>query len=255
VGTDEIRIALGEFADELTRSFAIAELNPAQAEDQLKGPTQNLLRRAGASLGYDVIARTEALTELGARPDLGVSVNRLVVGHVELKAPGKGVQPRDFEAGHDRDQFRKLSDHPNLVYTDGNDWALYRLGKLVDPLVRADGDVRSDGSSTFSDASANDFTTLMLNFLSWQPLVPTSPKALAEMLAPLTRLLRENVLTALSDETSALSRLAGEWRDYFFPEADDAHFADDYAQTVHIRALARPGGRRGGPACPRRGAA
>jgi hypothetical protein len=232
VSNSDIRSALDEFAKALTANFALAELNPAQAEDQLKGPTQHLLQRAGSALGYDVVARTEALTDLGARPDLGISVSGPVVGHVELKAPGKGVQPRDFGAGHDREQFKKLADHPNLIYTDGNDWALYRLGRLVEPVVRADGDVRSDGDAAFDDLNVSDFTTLLLNFLSWQPIVPTSPKALAEMLAPLTRLLRENVRTALSEENSALSRLAAEWRDYFFPEADDAHFADAYAQTV-----------------------
>jgi hypothetical protein len=245
MGVDEIHAALGEFAEDLTANFAVADLNPAQAEDQLKGPTQRLLQRTGAALGYEVIARTEALTDLGARPDLGISVGQLVVGHIELKAPGKGVQPRDFGAGHDREQFKKLADHPNLLYTDGNEWALYRLGRRIDPLVRATGDVRSDAAAAYDDAAASDFTSLLLNFLTWQPLVPTSPRALAEMLAPLTRLLRENVRTALSDEKSALSRLADEWRDYFFPEADDAHFADAYAQTVtYALLLARVEGER-----------
>jgi hypothetical protein len=40
------------------------------------------------------------------------------------------------------------------------------------------------------------------------------------------------VLAVLSDPGSALSRLAGEWRGFFFPDADDAQFADAYAQTV-----------------------
>jgi len=232
VDADGIQKALRQFAKALTSNFALAASNPAQPEDQLKGPTVQLFRDAGAVLGYEVIARTEARTELGARPDLGVTAKGLLIGHVELKAPSKGVQPRDFSAKHDREQFKKLADHPNLIYTDGNDWALYRLGKIVEPLVRAQGDVRTDGADAFDEGNASDFTTLLLNFLTWEPLVPTSPKALAEMLAPLTRLLRENVATALTDKGSALTRLAEEWRDYFFPEADDAHFADAYAQTL-----------------------
>lgn len=34
------------------------------------------------------------------------------------------------------------------------------------------------------------------------------------------------------DENSNLSALAREWRDYIFPDADDAQFADAYAQTL-----------------------
>jgi hypothetical protein len=218
--------ALAAFASTLTANFAISDLNPAQAEDQLKGPTQVLLSEAGQLLGLSVVARTEALTGLGVRPDLGVSVDGLLCGHVELKAPGKGVRPRDFTSAHDRDQFKKLSDHPNLVYSDGNEWALYRRGQLVGQVVRAEGDVRADGTTTYLEPSRLGVETLLNDFFRWQPLVPSSPRALADLLAPLTRLLRENVLTALAEPGSALSRVADEWRDYFFPAADDAHFAD-----------------------------
>ena len=34
------------------------------------------------------------------------------------------------------------------------------------------------------------------------------------------------------DPRSAATLLKGEWRRYFFPEADDGQFADAYAQTV-----------------------
>src|SRR5579859_2975572 len=223
--------AFDEFGATLTANFAVEELNPAQAEDQLKGPTQTLLANVGSALGLRVVARTEALTDLGVRPDVGVSVDGLPVGHVELKAPGKGVRPRDF-VGHDREQFRKLADHPNLFYSDGNEWALYRRGELVGAVVQAEGDVRSDGSAAYLEGSRLQLEALLQDFFRWEPLVPSSPKALAGLLAPLARLLRENVRTALADSSSALSRLADEWRDYFFPEADDAHFADAYAQTV-----------------------
>src|SRR5207244_8625204 len=114
----------------------------------------------------------------------------------------------------------------------GNEWGLYRRGQSVGSIVRAEGDVRSDGTSAYLEPSRLALEALLQDFLRWEPLVPSSPKALAELLAPLTRLLRENVRTALADSRSALSRLADEWRDYFFPEADDAHFADAYAQTV-----------------------
>lgn len=140
-----IHEALREFAESLTRNFSVAELSPAQAEDQLKGPMQTLSEHAGQVFGREVIARTEARTDLGVRPDLGVTVDGLVVGHVELKAPGKGVKPSARWDAHDKEQFKKLADHPNLLYADGNEWALYRDGKRVGFVARAEGDIRADG--------------------------------------------------------------------------------------------------------------
>ena len=52
------------------------------------------------------------------------------------------------------------------------------------------------------------------------------------MLAPLCRLLREDVLSALQNPHSNLTQLAREWRNVLFPEADDFQFADAYTQTL-----------------------
>ena len=228
-----LRSALDEFGASLTANFRAARAVPAQPEDQLKPPVTRLIQAAGGAFNLDIVARTEAsASEFGVRPDVGVSVDQLLTGHIELKAPGKGARGRAFTAEHDRAQFKRLSDHPNLIYTDGNEWALYRRGSAVGRVVTATGDVRSDGAAAYSDGECQSLEELLRDFLLWQPIVPTSPKALAEALAPLTRLLREGVLAALRDEGSNLSRLASEWRSIFFPDADDARFADAYAQTV-----------------------
>jgi predicted helicase len=84
----------------------------------------------------------------------------------------------------------------------------------------------------YGPATAEALTALLRDFLGWRPLIPSSPRALAELLAPLTRLLREQVRTAVATPGSALEELAKEWRDYLFPDADDAEFADAYAQTL-----------------------
>ncbi|MFN2468848.1 MAG: type ISP restriction/modification enzyme [Gaiellaceae bacterium] len=228
----ELLEVLREFSQSLTKNFDVAAFNPAQAEDQLKGPVGTLLHEVGEILDLDVVARTEAQTAGGVRPDIGVSVGKLLEGHVELKAPGKGARATSFSDKHDREQFKKLRDHPNLVYTDGNEWGLYRRGELVGPLVRAAGDVRTDGAAAYDDQTATALEVLFRDFLGWEPLVPRSPRALAELLAPLTRLLRETVALALDDPESALTHLAVDWRGYFFPDADNAQFADAYAQTL-----------------------
>lgn len=223
---------LEELGRRLTANFGASVANPAQAEDQLKQVVPRFLENAANELGHTIVTRTEALTKLGVRPDIGISDPKLLVGHAELKAPGKGARPKAFTDDHDRKQFAKFKDHPNLLYTDGNEWALYRQGALVGSVVSAVGDVRTNGAATYTGGQALELEGLLRDFLGWHPIVPKSARALAELLAPLTRLLRENVTTALADPSSALSALADEWRDVFFPDANDAQFADAYAQTV-----------------------
>ncbi len=116
---------LKSFAEEVTATFALPiAFNP---EDQLKGPMANLLKGIGKAMGLTVEAVTEVHAEELGRPDLGVAVKGLLGGHVELKAPGKGANPEKFKGG-DREQWERFQNLPNLIYTDGNDWALYRSG-------------------------------------------------------------------------------------------------------------------------------
>jgi hypothetical protein len=85
--------ALQRFGTSLTANFGVSAANPAQPEDQLKPPLADLLTTAGSAFGVGVIPRTEALGGIGVRPDVGVTVNGLLAGHIELKAPGKGARP------------------------------------------------------------------------------------------------------------------------------------------------------------------
>src|SRR2546425_496638 len=90
------------FADSLKKNFS--SLIAANPEDQLKAPVQELLASAAAR----VQTRSEAQVEgLGGRPDIGVAVRRLLCGHVELKAPGKGAKVSRFK-GADKTQWEKF---------------------------------------------------------------------------------------------------------------------------------------------------
>ena len=71
------------------------------------------------------------LSHLQTRPDYAVSVNNALVGFIEVKAPGKGCDPRKFSDPHDKAQWGKLKSLPNLVYTDGNGFSLWRDGELA----------------------------------------------------------------------------------------------------------------------------
>ncbi len=224
------KATLEHFADEIAAKFALPlAFNP---EDQLKGPISALLERAGGELGLEVRAVTEVpVSEIGGRPDVGITVKLLLAGHIELKAPGKGANPARFK-GNDRKQWQKFKDLPNLIYTDGNEWALYRTGERVGKAIRFSGDITADGRSAVNSNDAQALSGLLQDFLRWHPILPSTPRALANALAPLCRLLRTDVLEALQNPNSNLTLLAADWRKYLFPDADDSQFADAYAQTL-----------------------
>ncbi|HET9713262.1 MAG TPA: hypothetical protein VFP64_15315, partial [Pyrinomonadaceae bacterium] len=134
--------------------------------------------------------------------------------------------------GSDKIQWEKFKAIPNIIYTDGSEWGLYRSGVRVSEVVKFQGDVTVDGIDAIQAHETAQLHTLLLDFLNWQPIAPASAQALAKVLAPLCRLLREDVLTAVEDPNSNLAQLGNEWRIYLFPDADDAKFADAYAQTL-----------------------
>ncbi len=226
----EFKTILREFAQDIKRNFS--SRIAAQPEDQLKPGVQKILQAAARQIQ----TRTEAhADDVDGRPDIGVASNRLLCGFVELKAPGKGARPQRF-TGADKRQWEKFKALPNLIYTDGNEWALYRSGKPwpeENPaIVRFSGDITTDGAEAISDDTAQKLHEILIAFFNWQPIVPRNAPQLAEMLAPLCRLAREDVLRAVANEQSNLAQLAREWRNYLFPDADNAKFADAYAQTL-----------------------
>lgn len=223
--------SLQSFASSLTKTYASP--TKAQPEDQLKGPAQRLLEGAGAGMSLGtVITKTEAPVQDVGRPDLAVDLNGLLCGHVELKAPGTGARADKFKDRRNKEQWKKFAALPNLIYTDGNEWALFRSGILTGKAARSSGDVTTDGSGAVTQHDADALGVLIRDFLSWEPIVPTNPRKLAELLAPLCHLVRDDVLDALEAPSSNLSALKRDWQAYLFPDADDAQFADAYAQTL-----------------------
>ena len=203
----------------------------AQPEDQLKAPVGELLRDAGQLTGLQVTWRTEVHPwDVDGRPDIGVVANGLLTGHVELKSPGLGAHPEGFR-GHNRRQWERFKALPNLIYTDGSEWSLYRSGELR-LRVRIADDVSKGGTKGASQEALATLSELLRDFLYWEPVVPGTAEGLAGFLAPLARVLRDEVKKALEQEGSQLKPLASEWGGLLFPEEDEDQFADAYAQTV-----------------------
>ena len=202
-------------------------------EDQLRAPLEALLADMAAISLFrsgDVVAVGEStLSALKTRPDYAVKIKNALVGFIEVKAPGKGADPRRFKDEHDRTQWDKLKSLPNLVYTDGNAFSLWRDGKLHGEIVRLVGDVEISGAKL---AASPALKGLFTDFLRWDPIPPTSAPALAKVSANLCRLLRDEVTEQLALGTVALTGLATDWRKLLFPDATDSEFADGYAQAV-----------------------
>lgn len=200
-------------------------------EDQLRRPVDELLETIGKANGLTVVAKDESpLEDQLGRPDFAVTVNRLLCGYVELKSPGTGTETHRFK-GHNKKQWERFRHLPNLIYTDGSEWSLFRNGESI-RRVRFGDDLTVLGSRAIDDKSAGDLAALLFDFFQWEPIVPKTARQLAELLAPLTRMLHDDVLEALRKRSEAMLAVARDWRRYLFPEASDQEFADSYAQTV-----------------------
>ena len=227
---DDFAGAVGRFADGLAGKFGL-RLN-AQPEDPLKSAVGDLLTALGRLTNREIGYRTEVRVEDVGRPDLGITVGGLLTGYIELKAPGLGARPENFAADSPNGrQWRRFGALPNLIYTDGEEWSLYRECKLK-ARVRITGDLRAGGASALEAAALPQLEQLLVDFLAWQPITPKNPHELAEFIAPYARILRNEVERAVGGDDSTLNDLAEHWRDILFPEADDAQFADAYAQTL-----------------------
>lgn len=234
--------AIGEFGTAAKAKLA----GPGDREAAIRTPLETLLRSVGNQFGIDAVFHDEVRdTARRVRPDYGVSVQRAMIGYVEVKAPGRPIDPSGF-TGHDLEQWNRQKDLPNLIYTNGTQWRLYRDGEpFVEPVNFTGGQLINAGSALSGPSS---FEALMRHFLSWKPEPINSVAVLVRAIAPLTRLLRGEVLDQLADEQRAIAQgsqtweqpftgLAADWRNLLFPQADDHTFADGYAQTVTFALL------------------
>lgn len=227
----DLKQAAARFGAEVKAKLA----NPSatgEREEQLRGPLEILFADLAELCGFNrewlTAVGESALSTLKTRPDYALTLRGALVGFVEIKAPGKGADPRRYK-GHDKEQWEKLQSLPNLLYTDGNSFSLWQEGELVGSIVEMQGDVETSGAKL---AAPLELLARFDNFLRWEPIAPKSAAELAKVAARLCRLLRDEVTEQLAEKSPSLTALATDWRKLLFPEADDEQFADGYAQAV-----------------------
>jgi hypothetical protein len=228
---DRIKKAVGDFGAAAKAKLA----NPAasgQPEDQLRAPLETLFTALAAEAAPAAkmhMVGEASLADLKTRPDYAITVNNALMGFIEVKAPGKGADPRRFKDKHDKAQWERLKALPNLIYSDGNGFSLWRDGQLVGEIVKLSGDIEVDGGAVEAPAS---LLTLIHDFLTWEPTAPRNARQLAEVAARLSRFLRDEVIEQMERGSQPLIELRDDWRGLLFPEANDEQFADGYAQAV-----------------------
>lgn len=254
-----------EFGKDVKKNL---EGNEGEPEAQLTTPVSHFLKGFGDlhNLSVTLVRETSIKVAGGGnkksgtvRPDFGIKVNGLLVGHVELKAPSKSIDPATFtKKSHEYKQWQKLKNLPNLLYTNGREWRLYRYGELVP--------VTTDGrESEIAYIHTSDFVKhkglftatpslqgILQSFLFWKPNPITSADKLVKTLAPLAVLLREEILLGLAAQKKiheaakkkakdhgydepvppSLIGLRTDWRETLSPGATNEEFADSFAQTV-----------------------
>jgi hypothetical protein len=177
-------------------------------EDQLRGPLEQLVKDlaeiGGLPVGAVHLVGETSLADIKTRPDFAATVNNALMGFIEVKAPGKGADPRKFTDEHDKDQWDKLKSLPNLISTDGNSFSLWRDGKLEGSIVHLEGNVETAGAKLSAPPA---LLPLIGDFLRWSPIPPKTAKQLAQVSARLCRLLRDEVIEQMARGSPALTGL------------------------------------------------
>ena len=154
--------------EQAIRAFGAAckqKLNgPGDREAAIRSPIEGMLGAAGEVLGVTAVFHDEVRdSERRVRPDYGVSVGGAIIGYIEVKAPGHGIDPGAF-TGHNKRQWDRQKDLPNLIYTNGTEWRLYRDSELlVNPVTFTGGTLETAGSNFRLPLSSNSSSRISSN--------------------------------------------------------------------------------------------
>src|ERR1035438_3881609 len=75
----------------------------------------------------------------------------------------------------DADQWKRFQGLPNLIYSDGIEWGLYRSGKQTRFCRLSDSPLLLGVRAVTSD-DLHQVTALITDFLNWKPIPPTTAK-------------------------------------------------------------------------------
>jgi hypothetical protein len=240
IGTTTVDMVIAEFGREVTSKLRTGH---GSKEDHLRGPFETMLAAIARSLGLKITSIGETrLPDLSIRPDYAIDVAGARAGYVELKKPGHGVPDTWTKpTKHDLEQWEKFQRLPNVLYSDGEQFARYNFGKLQGVVAKLEPGLDRAGNKLHSVGT--DFARVLTDFLLWEPERPRTLDELVRLIANLCGLLRDDVTAEIARESSGKAKnqtflsLAADWRQVLFPNLTDAEFADQYAQTITFALL------------------
>jgi hypothetical protein len=168
----------------------------------------------------------------GGNPDFRVwDGKQKIIGYIEAKKPGTDL--RDVE---DTEQLQRyLATFPNVLLTNFYEFRLYRDGKLINNVQIARSVISKKLKTPPPVEKADEFNTLIDQFLSFSFSKKLNAQSLAVELAKRTRFMDVIVKELLLEDKDNKTKLSGFYKafsDYLLTNLTKQQFADLYSQTI-----------------------
>lgn len=249
----EIATILKSYAAEMRKQL---RGNPAASEPALAPQFQRLVEQLIPYLGpVPAMTVSPEYTKPGVgRPDIAlIKPGQPARAFIELKAPAKSADPKEWKGPHDKRQYGRLQELAHWATSNFFDFRLFERDKLVskaailppeaiDPAIS---DAAADGLVDAHDPAR--FLELLAQLFRAQPPTATSDVQLAELLAHSARIIKSAVEERLGEldpdvhKNDPLMLVRGTYKNvlYAHPEAGgyassdfDALFSSAFAQTL-----------------------
>lgn len=155
----------------------------------------------------------------------------ITVGHCEAKDIGIDITPKAMRDANKAQFDRYAKALPNLIYTNGLDFAFYRSGELVRRLSIGEPIMGIQPNPDQYDALAHQ----LADFCAERLQTSTSAETLAEMMAGKAVLIKDVLFNTLREDAGLQSELAGQYKafqDQLIHDLSVEEFADIYAETI-----------------------
>lgn len=185
------------------------------------------------SFGNGIIATNEPRrTQCGA-PDFKISRAGVPLGHIETKDVGTDLSEIERGRGPHAEQFlRYKTGLPNWILTNYLDfhWFVNGQRRLTASLAR----VSANGKLTPGRDGETEVAQLIDAFLKQEAFTIGTARDLAQHMAHMTRLVRDQIVRAFDQEKEKgwLHTWLGAFREVLIPDLDEPKFADMFAQTL-----------------------
>jgi hypothetical protein len=249
----EIATIMKSYAAEMRKQL---RSNAAASEPALAPQFQRLVEQLIPYLGpVPAMTVSPEYTKPGVgRPDIAlIKPGQPARAFIELKAPAKSADPKEWKGQHDKRQYGRLQELAHWATSNFFDFRLFERDKLVgkaailppeaiDPAIS---DVAADALIDADDPAR--FLELLAQLFRAQPPTATSDVQLAELLAHSARIIKSAVEERLGEldpevhKNDPLMLVRGTYKNvlYAHPEAGgyassdfDALFSSAFAQTL-----------------------